>query len=277
MTAWVVAAEVIWRMVPYIRDTARFGQDSYAYWFAGHSGNPYERPPGAADAFLYSPAFEQVTRPLTALPWPVFASVWLAIETAALLWLLRPVQIRWAVPVAIACFPELYVGNIYLLLAVVAVIGLRVPALWAFPVLTKITPGVGLLWFACRGEWRRLGIAVATTAAVVAVSYAADPSAWADWVRFLLNNGDGAPDGTVGLAVRSVAAVALVVYGARRGWSWVVPVAMLVSCPMALYNLPSFTLLLALPRLLAGRTATARETAPESEGRRTGSASRWRP
>ena len=55
--------------------------------------------------------------------------------------------------------------------AAVIVAGFRWPALWAIPLLTKVTPGgIGLLWFAARGEWRHLGIALASTLAIVVVT-----------------------------------------------------------------------------------------------------------
>ena len=49
---------------------------------------------------------------------------------------------------------ELAGGNISLLLAVAIVVGFRWPAAWAFVLLTKVTPGIGLLWFVVRREWR---------------------------------------------------------------------------------------------------------------------------
>ncbi len=86
------------------------------------------------------------------LPWPPFCAAWFGIEAAALAWLVRPLRARWAIPVLLLGLPELVVGNIYILLAVAAVVGIGKPAAWSFPILTKVTPGVGLLWFAARGR-----------------------------------------------------------------------------------------------------------------------------
>jgi hypothetical protein len=47
------------------------GYDSHAYWLT-RRGSRYLAAPGRHDAYLYSPAFAQVIRPLTLLPWPVF-------------------------------------------------------------------------------------------------------------------------------------------------------------------------------------------------------------
>ena len=53
-------------------------------------------------------------------------------------------------------------------------LGFRYPAVWAFGIFTKVTPGIGLLWFLVRREWRNLGIALGLTAAIGAVSLLVD-------------------------------------------------------------------------------------------------------
>ena len=42
---------------------------------------------------------------------------------------------------------ELYHGNIHMLIAAAVVLGMRYPAAWSFVLLSKVTPGVGVLWF----------------------------------------------------------------------------------------------------------------------------------
>ncbi len=49
---------------------------------------------------------------------------------------------------------ELINGNIHLLLAAAIALGFRYPWTWSFVLLTKVTPGIGLVWFAVRREWR---------------------------------------------------------------------------------------------------------------------------
>jgi len=39
------------------------------------------------------------------------------------------------------------------LLAVAIAVGFRYPAAWALVLITKVTPGIGLVWFAVRREW----------------------------------------------------------------------------------------------------------------------------
>ncbi len=71
---------------------------------------------------------------------------------------------------------ELYHGNVHLLMAAAIVLGFRYPVGWSFLLLTKVTPGVGLIWFAVRREWRPLLIALGFTGALVAVSVASTAS-----------------------------------------------------------------------------------------------------
>src|SRR3954454_25087015 len=139
------------------------GQDAHAYWASGHAALTYLRPPRHLDAFLYSPLVADLIKPLTLLPWPVFWVLWSGAELAALLWLLRPLPVRWVVPIVLCSTLELVQGNINVFLAVAVVVGMRHPIGWLFPLLTKVVTGVGLLWFVLRGEWRRLAWAALGT------------------------------------------------------------------------------------------------------------------
>ena len=103
---------------------------------------------------VFAPLLELFSR----LDWSTFAVLWLALLVATSMWLAG----RWWL-LALAFPPlifEFYMGNIHLLLAAAIVIGFRYPVTWSFVLLTKVTPGVGLLWFAVRREWRSLAIAV---------------------------------------------------------------------------------------------------------------------
>jgi hypothetical protein len=73
-------------------------------------------------------------------------------------------------------------GGLHLLIAAAIVLDFRWPATWAFVILTKVTPGVGLVWFAVRREWRRLAIALGVTAALVLISLVIDPALWRAWL-----------------------------------------------------------------------------------------------
>jgi hypothetical protein len=224
------------------------GMDAHAYWVVSQGELVYNRAPGQIDAYLYSPAFATAIWPLARLAWPVFLTVWVCFEATALVWLLKPLKARWSIPLCLLCVPELVLGNIYLLLAAAAVVGLRRPAIWALPILTKITPGVGLLWFAFRGNWRRLAQGAGVTMAIVCVSFAFGPARWHEWLVFLSNHRGGAPDGGLGFALRCLLAVALVALGARTQRPWLIAPAMVLASPAL--AVPTLTLLAAVPRLL---------------------------
>lgn len=246
---WFMSALVIVKIVRSVMAEPRvYGQDSHAYWLAAQAELVYSRPAGTLDAYLYSPVFLTLIKPLTWLPWPVFLAAWTALLLAIVVWLVRPLPGRWAVPLAVCCLPEVLVNNIFLLLALAAVVGLRWPAAWAFPILTKVTMGVGLLWFAARGEWWSLIKGISVTALIVAVAYAVDPPSWQAWVHFLLSNRDGTKDGLVLFVLRCLGAVVLVVIGARLNWAWLIAPAMLLASPVLVSIVPA-ALLAAIPRL----------------------------
>jgi hypothetical protein len=130
-------------------------------------------------------------------------------------------------------------GNVSLLLAVAIVVGFRWPAAWALVLLTKITPGIGLLWFAIRGEWRSLFIALGATAVVVAASALVMPVAWRQWLDVIVANaGKGGTWASVPvpLLIRLPIAGALVVWGARTDRRWTVPVASMLALPALWYG-----------------------------------------
>jgi len=254
---WIAAACSVVLAVRMVREQP--GMDAHAYWLAGREPLVYGRAPGQVDAFLYSPVFADVVRPFSVLPWPVFWALWAGLETVALWWLLRPIGLRWALPLFVICLPELEIGNVYLLVAACAVLGLRRPVAWGFPLLTKVTLGVGLLWFAFRGEWGRLAGGVALIGAAVSVSYLLQPDAWRAWAGLLVAGSGGSWDGKALLIARCVCAVALVLVAARTDRPWLIAVALVVGNPMPGWM--ALTMLTAIPRL-RGRPSPGR---PRSE------------
>jgi hypothetical protein len=182
-------------------------------------------------AYPYSPAFAQLLYPLNLLPWPLFVAVWTAILIAAVWALTGPDYFLLGLVVGAM---EIAGGNISILLALAIVKGFRHPWTWSFVLLTKITPGVGLLWFAIRREWRQLAIALGATAAIVAVSYLVMPSAWHDWIELLRGNtGKGGTWAAIPipLLIRGPIGVALIVWGALRNQRWTVPVGAMLALP----------------------------------------------
>jgi hypothetical protein len=187
-------------------------------------------------AYPYSPAFAQLVYPLDQLPWPAFVAAWTALLVGAVYLLTGPELFLVGLVVGVM---EIAGGNISLLLTLAIVAGFRWPWTWAFVLLTKITPGVGLLWFALRREWRQLAIALGATAGVVAVSFLVLPDAWRDWVDLLqANTGKGGTWAAVPipLIVRGPIGVALIAWGAFRNQRWTVPVGTMLCLPALWYG-----------------------------------------
>jgi hypothetical protein len=243
--------------------------DARAYWEAAH-GEPYARPVlGAPVAYYYSPAFLQVFWPLLALPFPLFLAGWYVLNSAALV-----AVVRWVLPFVLltgVVSIEIMRGNIETLMALAIVAGFRWPAAWAFILLTKVTPGIGLLWFVARREWRNLAIAVGATAVIAAVSFAVAPSLWFQWAGSLLGNTGVNVDWPlfpVPLVVRLPIAAALAFVAGRYGWRWLVPVASTIAVP-ALWPV-NLTLLVAVIPLLGRSDARAGATSSTIDRASTG-------
>ena len=211
------------------------GLDTYTYW-AADMDNLYATAvigSHAQGAYLYSPAFAQAFAPLRLLPFEVVYALWLSLCLGLLAWM----RVLWfvALPPVIA---ELYFGNVHILYAAVIVAGFSTPGLraglWALPWLTKVTPGIGSLWFAFTGKWRSLTIALGSTALIALVSFALAPDLWADWVASLVGN-VGRPTGmradAVPLVARLAVAIVVLAWGARTDRLWTIPVAVFLAAP----------------------------------------------
>jgi hypothetical protein len=209
------------------------GPDGLAYW-VNRLPNPYAAGGYGSEAgFYYSPAVAQFTAPFTILPWPAFHALLVAASLGSLWWMLG----RWAAlallfpPVAI----ELYSANVNLIIAAAIVVGFRHPASWAFPILTKVAPGVGLLWFAMRREWRNLSVALGTTGAIVTGSFLLAPDLWWQWLGLLTANaGIAAPDLAlpIPLLLRLPVAIGVIAWGALTDRRWVVPIGATLAKPI---------------------------------------------
>src|SRR5262249_43183846 len=141
---WIVGAFVLLVDLSYILDGS-IGFDAHAYWAAWRH-DLYAAAPQELDAYLYSPAFAQAIWPLTRLPWPFFCAVWLGVVAAIYWWLLHPLPRRWRIPLFAICTLDIVSGNVWSFFALVIVFGFRFPALWALPILTKVTPALGPVW-----------------------------------------------------------------------------------------------------------------------------------
>src|SRR5664280_486053 len=202
--------------------------DAKCYWMEWH-GPLYDATASLwLGHFNYSPVATLAFWPLAQLPLTAFTVVWIAIGTAAYVWLL----------------------------ALVAIFGLRWPALWLVTLFTKITPFVGFGWFVIRGEWRRVAWTAGLAVALVAISALLLPDAWPKWVGMLRTLGSEAQATTaynslmppISLAARGLAAVVLVWWGARNNRPVVLPLVLALSQPD--WQPWAFGILAAVPRLL---------------------------
>ena len=242
------------------------GFDAFPYW-AVNLEHPYERIAGQFGAFAYTPVAARLFAPASLLSWPAFWFTWTAILVGTVAWL------GWRRALLVLAFPpvalELYHGNIHLLIAAAIALGFRYPWTWAFVLLTKATPGVGLLWFGVRREWRSLAIALGTTAVIAAVSFFVDGRLWREWiVEGLLPVAGGSvaqPHIEIPLAIRLPAAALLVGWGARTDRRWTVPAAAALALPVLwIAGLSILAAIPAIDRLHDGAMTTALpEPAPE--------------
>lgn len=211
------------------------GFDAFAYWSV-NAADPYATGVGGLGAFNYSPPIAWLFDAFGALEWPVFLWLWMALLIGNVVWLGgRGVRVLWLLalpPIAL----ELYHGNIHLWIAAAIVLGFKYPWTWGFVILTKVTPGIGLLWFAVRREWKALGIALAITASIVAVSVVVHGRLWVDWLSFLGSTPEGGSVAQfqipIPLWLRLPAAAVLVAWGGLTDRRWTVPVAATVALPV---------------------------------------------
>jgi hypothetical protein len=239
-------------------------------WYAYRLPDPYaSREYTSGYGFFFTPpiAFPMWLLTLAGPTW--FAAAMTALSLAALYVICG----RWSALALL--FPpvwyEVMSANVDLLIAAVTVVGFRHPALWAFPLLTKITPGIGLLWFAVRREWRSLGIALGTTAAIVLPTMLLVPGLWADWFATMTANASlstGAVTGpadytiTVPLVLRLPVAALVVVWGGLTGRRWTVPLGAMLALPTLWFA--GLSILVAVARLWwEGREASSQEASPQ--------------
>ena len=231
----ILAVLIIWG---WLNLRGIFFRDALAYW-RPHFADLYgDREVGVASTYLYSPAFAHLMWLPGLLPWPVFVALFSALNLVALVWMAGPVvgALLLLIPFS-PVIDEVTTGNIHLLLGAGVVLGFRWPAAWAFHLLTKVTPGVGVLYFAGRREWRSLGVALGVTVGLAFLSFALAPSAWFEWIDTLQRSAEVAvPDRIAAIpgplwARVAVAAVVAVVAG-LGGWRWLVPIAVVLALPV---------------------------------------------
>lgn len=220
---------------------------------------------GDQDAFLYSPVVAYLFLPFSALPYEVFYAILAAVNLAALVWILRPELAAlslFLVPVS----NEVARGNIHILIAAAIVLGFHYYGSWAWVILTKVTPGIGVLWFGVRREWRSLAIALGVTGAIVAVSVVLTPGLWVRWLDVLTASVEITRPSVIEIPVlpRLAVAAVLIAIAARRSWFALVPVACMLALPAIWVN--SLAMLVAVVPLLRYSTTHRRPPVPDEPG-----------
>jgi hypothetical protein len=187
---------------------------------------------GDIGAFRYSPVIAWLFFPATWVSWEVMIAAYLALSGVALTVMLGAKRAALFVVAFPPVLLELLNGNIHLFTALAVWVGLRWAPAWAFILLTKVTPGVGMLWYVGRREWRNLAVGLGVTAVIVVVGFAVSPGLWVDWVRSLLTQAGGPTvPGVPPIWFRFPFAAAIGWYAGRTGRAWLVPLAVFLGLP----------------------------------------------
>ena len=208
--------------------------DALCYWLT-NPAIPYNR---VQSAFGYSPVVAQLGAPFFQLPFPLFALLLRVLEVVSLVVLTGPLAgaLIFTTPVA----SEINAANINLPLAVIMVLGFRWPALWAIPLLTKPSMGIGLLWFVLRGEWRKAAIPIAIAGALAVGSFLFNQRVWFEWLQWLRDNPQvGEWPYPWPLWARLPISLGLIVWGARTNRPWTVAVGSAFALPRLYFQSPA--------------------------------------
>lgn len=150
--AWLVAVAYIY--VALIR--LGYRGDAFVYWNSGNVGYPTVPVSG----FVYPPPALLVFWPAHLVPFELFYAAWLVVLMGVMRWAIGPwLMLPFIFPNALG-WHALGSGNVSLLVGAGVAYGLERRAAWLVPVLTKVTPVIGLGWFLVRREWRPLGVAI---------------------------------------------------------------------------------------------------------------------
>jgi hypothetical protein len=200
--------------------------DEFAYWLAAKrlaTGLPlYEASaiPGTPYAYFYPPPLAQVLAPFSsAIPDVVFVAGWTTLLLACLWWMSGcNVYVALALVAFVPVSVELWSRNVHLVLAVLIVLGLRRhPFFFAVATAIKMTPVLGLAYFAARGRYRD-ALATGTFGLVLFLaSLLISPAAWQQFVTVVAGSAGtvGASIAPIPFPVRAAAGLALALAAGR--------------------------------------------------------------
>jgi hypothetical protein len=245
--------------------------DATAYWLAGTSTNlyPADWSAVAVGYLFYPPPLAQLSRLIQPIGWQVFIVLWMVLVFGSFWYCTRRlslVLIAIGIPYFLGIGPDApatflsyaLLGNIQWPLAAASVLAIDRPPLWAVLVLTKVSTAIGWWWHVFRGEWRAAAIGALGSLIVIAVSVLVGPDLWGQFIAFAIRNGTFAnppmPLFPVPFGIRIATGLALLLWGARTGRAWTVPVACGWALP-ALYGLGFLPFWIAALRLTDRREA----------------------
>ncbi len=196
---WIIIAAAIGASLLLVVALVRWGapSDEHAYWLAARrliEGQPLYDPTVTIItpfAYLYPPPLAQALVPVAAVvPSWLFSVGWTVLMGLALFWLAGRDPLR---TLALVAFPpvavEFWFRNVHLFLAVLVVLGLRHASSWfSVGAAIKISPALGLPFFAVRGRWREAGIAAVVGLAMLVVSVVLTPDDWRAYLDFVLSS-----------------------------------------------------------------------------------------
>jgi hypothetical protein len=208
--------------------------------------------------FAYSPPFACLLYPFTLLPWGLFLGLWTGLLICALAWMAGPAAPLLMLAPLVAL--DVNYANINLLLALAMAVGLFRPGAWSLVLLTKVTPAVGLVWFAVRRDWPALMVALLVTGSFVVVTGLVAPGLWADWAALLTGAASDPSVPSAGpLWMRVALAAILVGWGGITDRPWTVAVGGLLAVPVPWpATVTILVALVPLTRRSAGPTAARR-------------------
>ena len=231
---WLLVLAAIGGALLVIVATTRWAvpSDEHAYWLAARriiDGLPLYDPAATIItpyAYLYPPPLAQAMVPVALiLPSWAFSALWTVGMGVALWWLagrdvIRALALIAFLPIAV----EFWYRNVHLFLAVLIVLGLRGHP-WAMSVgaAIKVSPGLGLVWFAGRGRWRDATIMLVSGLAILVVSVVLAPDQWLAWIDYLRAQDPFAQSAFFGVPfpIRAVVALALtVIASSHRRVAW---------------------------------------------------------
>jgi hypothetical protein len=148
----------------------------------------------------------------------------------------------------------LWWGNVTIFLMVAVVLMRRWPGAATFLLISKVAPGVVVLYYAGARRWRAVGSALMITIGLVVVSFVLAPDLWVQWVSLLARSSEShmagaSPPLNLGpIWIRACLAGALVIWGGATNRPWTLVLGSLLALPGIWPT--SIIFVLAIPKLL---------------------------